>query len=214
MVSEDPTDPAAAFAHPLGPRFERALGFAISHHREHQRKGTRIPYAAHLLAVASLVLEMESSEDEAIAALLHDVVEDGGGAKAEADIRGLFGDDVARIVIANSDAVSQPKPPWRRRKEDYIASVAGKAPDELRVSVADKLHNARSILSDHRRYGDEVFTRFAGRREGTLWYYRALIGAFEARRADLGAGGGHALDELRQVVAELDRRVEAHQGPR
>ena len=194
-------------AHPLGPRFERAFGYAIAHHREHRRKGTEVPYAAHLLAVASLVLEMESSEDEAIAALLHDVIEDGGGLAAEAEIRERFGADVARIVRANSDAVRLPKPPWRQRKEDYIAAIAGKAPDELRVSIADKLHNARSILSDYRRHGDGLWTRFAGGRGGTLWYYRTLLGAFEARRAEIGPGGGDALDELRQVIAELDRRV-------
>lgn len=194
-------------AHPLGPRFEEALGFAIEHHRGDRRKGTAIPYAAHLLAVASIVLEMESSEDEAIAALLHDVIEDGGGLEAEVQIRERFGDDVARIVRANSDAVSRPKPPWRQRKEDYVAEIAEKAPDELRVSIADKLHNARSILSDYRRHGEQLWLRFAGGREGTLWYYRALLGAFDARRADLGPGGGHALDELRAVIAELDRRV-------
>lgn len=196
-------------AHPLGPRFEEALSYAIEHHRGDRRKQTEIPYAAHLLAVTALVLEMESSEDEAIAALLHDVVEDGGGMRAEAEIRERWGDDVARIVLANSDSVSEPKPPWRARKEAYIAAIADKQPDELRVSIADKLHNARSILSDYRRHGEAVFTRFAGRREGTLWYYRALLGAFEARRAEIGPGGGHALDELREVVAELDRRVGA-----
>ncbi|HKJ36231.1 MAG TPA: HD domain-containing protein [Solirubrobacterales bacterium] len=194
-------------AHPLGPRFESALAFALEHHRDDRRKGTQIPYAAHLLAVASIVLEMESSEDEAVAALLHDVIEDGGGPEAEAEIRAQFGGDVARMVRANSDSTTQPKPPWRRRKEAYIAQIPGKAPDELRVSIADKLHNARSILADHRRYGDAVFNRFAGRRDGTLWYYRSLLGAFEARRGVIGEGGGQALDELRQVVAELERRA-------
>jgi (p)ppGpp synthase/HD superfamily hydrolase len=194
-------------AHPLGPDFEAALGYAIEHHRGDRRKGTEIPYAAHLLAVASLVLEMESSEREASAALLRDVIEDGGGPDAEVEIREKFGDDVARIVRANSDSETQPKPPWRERKEAYVRGIADKAPDELRVSIADKLHNARSILADHRRHGDAVFDRFAGRRDGTLWYYRALLGAFEARRGDVGEGGGQALDELRQVVAELERRA-------
>lgn len=154
---------------------------------------------------------MEGSEEEVIAALLHDVVEDRGGMEAEAEIRERFGDDVARIVLANSDSVSRVKPPWRARKEAYIAEIPEKQPDELRVSIADKLHNARSILSDYRLHGDAVFWRFAGRREGTLWYYRTLLGAFEGRRADVGPGGGHALDELREVVAELDRRAGA--GP-
>jgi GTP pyrophosphokinase len=198
---------SADSAHPLGPRFERALEYAIDHHRGDRRTQTEIPYAAHLLAVASLVLEMESSEDEAIAALLHDVVEDRGGEAAVVEIRALFGDDVARIVRANSDSISSPKPPWRQRKEDYVAAIPGKRPDELRVSIADKLHNSRSILSDYRRYGERLWSRFAGGREGTLWYYRALLGAFEARRAEIGPGAGQTLDELREVIAELDRRA-------
>lgn len=201
-------------AHPLGPRFEEALRFAIDHHRSDRRKGTQIPYAAHLLSVAALVLEMESSEDEAIAALLHDVIEDGGGPEAEARIAAEFGPDVARIVRANSDSLSgsSVKAPWRQRKEDYIAAIADKQPDELRVSIADKLHNARSILSDYRRHGEQLWLRFAGRREGTLWYYRTLVVAFENRRGDLGAGGQHALDELRVVVAELGRRADEAPG--
>ena len=150
---------------------------------------------------------MESSEDEAIAALLHDVVEDGGGEDAELEIRALFGNDVARIVLANSDSVTPIKGPWRQRKEDYIAAIPRKQPDELRVSIADKLHNARSILSDYRRHGELLWSRFAGGREGTLWYYRALLGAFEARRSELGPGAGQTLDELRAVIAELDRRA-------
>ena len=113
----DAADPPT-HAHTLGPRFEAALTYAIAHHREDKRKGTQIPYAAHLLSVAAIVLEMESSEDEAIAALLHDVIEDGGGPTAEAEIAEQFGPDVARIVRANSDSLSgeSTKAPWRRRK--------------------------------------------------------------------------------------------------
>jgi (p)ppGpp synthase/HD superfamily hydrolase len=206
-VNETPDTPTSA--HPLGERFEAALTYAINHHREDKRKGTQVPYAAHLLSVAAIVLEMESSEDEAIAALLHDVIEDGGGPKAEAEIRVMFGPDVARIVRANSDSLEGTgvKAPWRGRKEEYIAEIATKAPDELRVSIADKLHNARSILSDYRRYGESLWTRFAGRRNGTLWYYRTLLSSFEARRADLGPGGQAALDEFRLVIGELERRT-------
>ena len=94
-------------------------------------------------------------------------------------------------------------------RDSYIAAIADKQPDELRVSIADKLHNARSILSDYRRHGEQLWRRFAGRREGTLWYYRSLTAAFEARRHDLGPGGAHALDELRSVVGELERRASA-----
>jgi GTP pyrophosphokinase len=209
-MAADPDQPTPE--HPLGPRFDEALTYALNHHRADLRKGTRIPYAAHLLAVAAIVLEMESSEDEAIAALLHDVIEDGGGPTAEAEIAAQFGPDVARIVRANSDSLTgeSTKAPWRQRKEDYIAAIAHKAPDELRVSIADKLHNARSILSDYRRHGEELWRRFAGRREGTLWYYRTLTSAFEGRRPELGAGGAQALDELRSVVGELERRASAN----
>lgn len=205
-VADTPT-----YAHPLGERFEEALSYAINHHREDCRKGTHIPYAAHLLSVAAIVLEMEASEDEAVAALLHDVIEDGGGPEAEAEIAERFGPDVARIVRANSDSLSgsEIKSPWRQRKEDYLAGIPGKAPDELRVSIADKLHNARSILSDYRRIGEDLWTRFAGRRSGTLWYYRSLLAAFEARRSDLGPGGNAALDEFRLVVGELERLTAA-----
>lgn len=200
---------ATGSAHPLGERFEQAFSYALNHHRGDRRKGTQVPYAAHLLAVAAIVLEMEASEDEAIAALLHDVIEDGGGPKAEAEIREQFGPDVARIVLANSDSFDGGpiKPPWKQRKDGYIAQIAHKEPDELRVSIADKLHNARSILNDFRRHGDDLWSRFAGRREGTLWYYRTLMSSFEARRHDLGPGGAAALDELRAVIGELDRRT-------
>ena len=122
----------------------------------------------------------------------------------------LFGADVARMVRANSDSLTGEthKAPWRQRKEDYIAAIADKQPDELRVSIADKLHNARSILSDYRRHGEDLWTRFAGRRNGTLWYYRTLVSSFEARRADLGPGGQHALDELVEATGVQPAEVE------
>jgi GTP pyrophosphokinase len=193
--------------HPrLTARFDEALLYATAHHRRQLRKGTTIPYAAHLLAVASIVLEMEASEDEAIGALLHDVVEDGGGMTALHEIEERFGPDVARIVLANSDSTSGegPKGPWRRRKEDYVAAIAHKAPDELRVSLADKLHNARSIAMDHRQVGEELWSRFAtGSGADVRWYYRALLEAFTARREDLGDGGLRALEELGRTVDEL-----------
>jgi GTP pyrophosphokinase len=191
---------------PTGPRFEEALVYAARHHRRQLRKGGRIPYVAHLLAVAAIVLEMESSEDEAIGALLHDVIEDGGGMRAHAEITERFGPDVARIVLANSDSTTgeDVKAPWRRRKEDYIAGVAHERPDELRVSLADKLHNARSLVFDHREVGDALWSRFStGRAEDVRWYYRALLDAFTARADDLGPGGRRVLEEFRRTVAEL-----------
>lgn len=187
-------------------RFDEALVYAARHHRRQLRKGGRIPYVAHLLAVASIVLEMETSEDEAIAALLHDVIEDGGGMEAHAEITARFGSDVARIVLANSDSTTgEPvKAPWHERKRAYLASIAHERPDELRVSLADKLHNARSIVLDHRDVGDELWSRFStGSADDVRWYYRGLADAFAARADDLGPGGRRALAELERTVDEL-----------
>jgi GTP pyrophosphokinase len=197
----------------LGERFDRALLLACEHHRTQLRKGTEIPYVAHLLGVASLVLEMGGSETEAIGALLHDAVEDGGGPPMLARIREEFGDDAARIVDANSDADSEPKPPWLRRKQDYIAAVAHKAPDELRVSLADKVHNARSILLDYRTVGDELWSRFrSGQGEAIRWYYRSLYEAFDARRDALGPRAVPALEELGRTIDEIDRLATPEPG--
>ncbi|MBX3185513.1 MAG: HD domain-containing protein [Labilithrix sp.] len=183
---------------PLGPRFTDALVLACDLHRTQARKGSGVPYVAHLLAAASIAIEHGANEDEAIAALLHDAVEDQGGAKTAAAIRARFGDAVADIVVACSDTDVTPKPPWRARKEAYVAHVRT-APASVRlVSAADKLHNARSILADYRAIGDEVWKRFTGGREGTLWYYRALVDAF----ASHGASG--LVAELDRVVTELE----------
>ena len=180
----------------MSERFDAAFAYASAHHAEQTRKGTQIPYVAHLLAVASLVLEMQSGEeDEAIAALLHDVVEDGGGMRAAGEIMRRFGVDVMRIVLANSDTTVEPKPPWRERKAAYIAAMAHKAPDELRVSLADKLHNARAILLDYRELYDDVWSRFNARaRRDTVVLRRArpclrgAKGRARRRRAGLLAG--------------------------
>ena len=190
----------------LTPRFNDALNLALAHHARQLRKGTEVPYVAHLFAVASIVLEMGGNEDEAIAALLHDAVEDGGGPPMLEQIRTTFGDRVARIVQANSDTDVEPKPPWRQRKEDYIAAIAHKQPDELRVSLADKLHNGRSILSDYRRFGEDLWSRFkAGEGESVRWYYRELARAFRAREDDLTDTDRAVIRELELVVEELDR---------
>ena len=187
----------------LTDRLDRAFTYAREHHANDIRKGTAIPYLSHLLGVCSLVLDMEGSEDEAIAALLHDVIEDGGGVDAEVRIRADFGDDVARIVRACSDTDEEPKPPWRPRKEAYVAAIAHKQPDELRVSLADKLHNARAILLDYRTEGDVLWERFSAGRNEQLWYYRALASGLEARRDDLGEAAGPAVDELARVVEQI-----------
>src|SRR4051812_15548778 len=181
----------------LTERFDRALLLACEPPRRQLRKGTTIPYASHLLGVASLVLEMGGDETEAIGALLHDAVEDGGGRPMLERIEAEFGADAARIVLANSDSDAEPKPPWRQRKLDYIAAVGHKAPDELRVSLADKLHNARAILLDYRTHGEDLWARFrSGGGPAVRWYYRALYEAFDARRDDLGPRATPALEEL------------------
>ncbi len=142
------------------------------------RKGSDVPYVAHLLGVAALVLEDGGDEDQAIAALLHDAPEDQGGREILDEIRRRFGERVARIVDGCTDTYQSPKPPWRQRKEAYLSHLQDAPAEVLRVSLADKLHNARSILNDLYRSGDAVWERFTGGKEGTLWYYRSLVQTF------------------------------------
>jgi (p)ppGpp synthase/HD superfamily hydrolase len=168
----------------LGPRFLRAFEFAAEKHKYQTRKASTIPYIAHLMGVASLVLEAGGDEDLAIAALLHDIVEDCGGAPMLTQIRRRFGSRVAKIVDGCTDADTYPKPPWRERKENYIARLREEDADTRLVSAADKLNNVRSILSDYREIGESVWSRFNGKREGTLWYYRTLRDEFLRGKAN------------------------------
>ena len=186
----------------LSKRFEEALTFAFQLHRNQSRKATPIPYIAHLLAVASLVLEHGADEDEAIAALLHDAVEDQGGAGAREQIRRRFGERVAEIVDGCTDTDATPKPPWRARKEAYIGHLPQTSDSVRLVSLADKLHNARSILMDYRDQGEALWGRFQGGKEGTLWYYRTLV---ETLRP---LGPARLVDELARVVGEIEGLVE------
>jgi len=183
-----------------GKKFEEALIYASQVHAVQRRKGTGIPYITHLLAVTAIVGENGGTEDEAVAALLHDAPEDQGGEERLEDIRARFGDEVAEIVAACSDTFEDPKPPWRERKEAYIAHIR-ETPESVRlVSAADKLHNARSVLSDYRGLGEDLWDRFTGGRKGTLWYYRDLVTAFRE------TGTRPAIvDELDRTVAELER---------
>jgi GTP pyrophosphokinase len=158
----------------LGPRFLRAFEFAAEKHKNQTRKASTIPYIAHLMGVTSLVLEAGGDEDLAIAALLHDVVEDCGGAPMLKEVRRRFGSRVAKVVDGCTDADTYPKPPWRARKEKYIRHLRAADADTKLVSAADKLNNVRSILSDYRAIGESVWSRFNGGREGTVWYYRTL----------------------------------------
>ncbi len=187
----------------LGPRFEQALLLATRKHAGQHRKGTDIPYVSHLLSVAGLVLEAGGDEDLAIAALLHDVVEDCGGAPMLQEIRHQFGERVAHVVDGCTDTDLTPKPPWRQRKEDYLKHLRTADADTCLVSAADKLHNARSILADHRELGEPVWERFQGKRDGTIWYYRALVDEFKRRKTN------RLVDQLERIVIEL----EALSGP-
>ena len=183
----------------LGARFEDALAYASRLHADQVRKQTDIPYVSHLLAVCALVLEDGGDEDEAIAALLHDAVEDQGGALTLAEIRRRFGERVADIVDGCSDTDEMPKPPWRRRKEAYLAHLADPATPEsvLRVSCADKLHNARSVLAERHVLGDIVWDRFNAPKDEQLWYYRAIVEVMRTRFP------GRLTDELGDVVQRL-----------
>lgn len=162
----------------LSQRFEEAVIFSLHLHADQKRKGSGIPYAAHLLAVTSLVIEDGGDEDLAIAAMLHDAVEDQGGLETLSKIRRIFGDRVAVIVDGCSDSYSIPKTPWRQRKERYLEHLLTANSDVLRVSLADKLHNSRSILSDLRGHGEKTWASFNGGKEGSLWYYRKLVDIF------------------------------------
>ena len=190
----------------LTERFRNALDFAHDLHLEQKRKGTEIPYLSHLLGVASIVLENGASEDTAIAALLHDAVEDQGGEPVLREIRRRFGDGVAQIVDDCTDATVIPKPPWRPRKEEYLAHLSEVSPASRLVSVADKLHNVRAILADYRVVGEAVWERFKGGKEGTLWYYRALVERF------MDLGPRDLADELARAVQELESAVADSNG--
>lgn len=182
----------------LSGRFQEALNFAFELHRHQSRKVTGVPYLAHLMAVSGLVLEDGGSEEEAIAGLLHDAVEDQGGQQTLEQIRQRFGEQVAEIVLGCSDTDQIPKPPWQARKEAFLARMRQASPSVRRVSLADKVHNARDILFTYRQLGEAVWGRFRGGKEGTLWYYRSLVQIFCEQREDPLA------EELKRVVAELE----------
>ena len=184
----------------LSPRFEQALNYACILHHAQVRKGTEIPYVSHLLSVAGLAFKYGGDEDEAIAALLHDAVEDAGGEPRLADLRQRFGDRVAEIVRDCTDTDLTPKPPWRPRKEAYIAHLASASASGRFVSCCDKLHNARCIVADLRTQGDLVWNKFTGGRDGTLWYYTTILAEYQ----HLGVS--------QPLVDELARTVETMQS--
>lgn len=191
-----------ATPHPLlTDRFDDALAYASRLHRAQRRKGSDIPYVAHLLAVAAIALENGADEDQAIAALLHDAVEDQGGLPRLEEIRARFGEEVAAMVADCTDAHEEPKPAWHPRKEAYIASLAHKPGRSLAVSLADKTHNAAAINADLRAHGAGVWDRFTGGKGGTLWYYRALANAFRAHAPGIAAERfAREVDEMEELA--------------
>jgi len=184
----------------LGPRLQQAFHYAAKWHAGQARKSTAVPYLSHLLAVCSLVLEAGGNEDLAIAALLHDVVEDCGGMARLREIRKKFGARVARIVEGCTDTFVEPKPEWIERKRGYLEEVRHADAETRLVSASDKLHNVRTILADYRKDGEGIWVRFNGRKEGTLWYYRALSDEY-ARTPN------RVTRELEIAVAQLEREV-------
>ena len=190
----------------LGERFREALVYAAEAHQDQLRKGGTVPYVAHLLGVTAFVLEEGGDEDQAVAALLHDVVEDQGGRPRLDDVRLRFGDRVADLVDACSDSLEDEahKPPWKIRKQAYIERLRTEHDGSaLLVSIADKLYNSRAILRDLRFADDQqaVWDRFGRERDCILWYYRSLVDAFRSRRKD----GDRLLEELDSTVTELEQ---------
>lgn len=184
----------------LSARFQEAMLYADELHRDQTRKGTSIPYISHPLAVAGIVMEHGGGENEAIAALLHDGIEDGGGQPVREEILRRFGEQVAEIVEGCTDTDQTPKPPWLERKKAYIEHVRHAPPSVALVSAADKLHNGRAILLDYRSLGEQLWPRFNGGKKGTLWYYRAIIEAFE----EAGTVPPVLMGELDRTVSELE----------
>jgi len=189
----------------LTSRFEQALQYATVIHAHQLRKGSSIPYVAHLLAVTSIVLEYGGDEDLAIGALLHDAGEDAGGQGRIDDIRQRFGDAVADIVLGCTDTLITPKPPWHERKKAYIAHLQEASTGVRMVSAADKLANARAIAHDYRVHGEQLWQRFSASRDDTLWYYDALASQFVMC-------GDHAslATELQRTVAGIKALVAQH----
>jgi len=188
----------------LSARFDQAFTYASHLHASQTRKGSHTPYIAHLMGVAALVLEDGGSEDEAIAGLLHDSVEDHPReGHTEEEIRLLFGERVLRIVLGCTDAFEHPKPAWKKRKLDYLKHLAAAPADVRRVSAADKLHNARAVLHDYRHQGERLWRRFNAGKKDQLWYYRSLVEVLKKghRRP------GPLVRELERVVFELEQAV-------
>jgi hypothetical protein len=197
----------------LSPRFEEALTYASILHAGQVKKGTNVPYVSHVLMVAAIAMEYGGDEDEAIAALLHDAAEDAGGRARLSDIRNRFGENVADIVEGCTDTFDMPKPAWRPRKEAYVAHLTSAPPSVLLVSASDKVANVRAIMSDYREVGEQLWSRFTGGRDGTLWYYRRLADTLRtAAETTVDRSLERLTIELFYSVAELERLVDSSQS--
>ena len=159
--------------------YKKAYDFAFKLHSKQVRKGNNIPYFTHLSAVSNLIIENGGSTTEAIGGLLHDAVEDQGGLKVLKIIKDKFGKKVATIVDECSDAVTNPKPPWKERKIKYINSIKNKSQSGILVSLCDKIHNANCIISDCRKIGDKLWQRFSAPKKEVFWYYDSLCKEFK-----------------------------------
>ncbi|CAM8647934.1 HD domain containing protein [Oxalobacteraceae bacterium] len=187
----------------ITPRFSRALSLAIEAHDGDFRKGTTIPYISHPLAVASIALEYGADEDQAIAALLHDAIED-GGKKYVSLIEEQFGQRVLYLVEGCTDGVPDAhgrKTDWHERKRSYLEHLKQAHDDVLLISGADKLHNARAIVSDLKSVGQIVFERFSTKKDGTLWYYQSLADIFEAREMPMAKTIRETTSEMIALVS-------------
>jgi GTP pyrophosphokinase len=182
-------------------RFDDAFTYAHEVHGAQTRKGTGVPYLGHLMGVASIVVDDGGTEDEAIAALLHDAPEDRGGRERLEEIRARFGDAVAKIVEDCTDSWTMPKAAWMERKRKYAEHARTLAAPSLRVSAADKVHNAYAILRDLRNDGDRVWERFNAGADDILAYYQSLVRAYRE------AGGGRLVDELDRIVRGIEREM-------
>ena len=199
-VTDEPLLPPAGGPRRDWGRLVEATRVTALIHADQVRKDTTIPYLSHLLGACSIALDYGANEDEAIAALLHDAIEDGEPMDAANQAVSRFSDEVRRIVDGCTDAVTRPTAPWFERKQMYLARLATEDRAILLVSASDKLHNARSIVRDLRVHGDALWSRFSAPRECTLWYYRSLVTVYRANpnhTADL-------IDELDRTVADIE----------
>ncbi len=203
-MSDTPTQESAPDQQMLS-RFEDALVFAAQKHKAQTRKGTSIPYIAHLMQVSGLALENGADEDEAIAALLHDGMEDQDVTEEELTRR--FGSAVAAIVVGCSDSVSTTKAPWKQRKEAYIAHILTATRSVRLVSSCDKLHNARAIHADYQELGEQLWSRFNAQKADILWYYRSLVDAFRAAQEHHSELPSRVVAELALVIGDLERQA-------